>query len=187
VTKETAEALRDHFLGWQCRVRQIAMRQQGGRPSPGMQPRVLTAAGHVRSPALTVLIVPKEPLEATTFFRFQVQKTHDPRDIYERGLAFLQGDYFQRPKAFSDRLTAVLAGDSGLAAALVRDVACVLEFHEFRQRYRLRCAVVALSPGDPVREASVWHNRIFNPSLPDAAQVLAFQPDWESAEGYPPP
>ena len=92
------DALRDHFLGWQCRIRQIAMRQDGGRPSPGMRPRVLTTAGRELSPALTVLIVPKEPEESTAFFRFQVQKSRDPRDIYERGLAFLQADYFQQPK-----------------------------------------------------------------------------------------
>ena len=34
-----ADRIRDHFLGWQCRIRQIAMRQEGGRPSPGMRPR----------------------------------------------------------------------------------------------------------------------------------------------------
>ena len=71
-------------------------------------------AGRELAPALTVLIVPKEPAESTAFFRFQVLKTQDPRDVYERGLAFLQADYFQQPKSFSDRLTAVLAG--GLVA-----------------------------------------------------------------------
>ena len=32
--------IRDHFLGWQCRVRQLAMRQAGGRPTSGMRPEV---------------------------------------------------------------------------------------------------------------------------------------------------
>jgi hypothetical protein len=37
----TAEAaLRDHFLGWQCRIRQYAVRHGGGRPSSGMRPSV---------------------------------------------------------------------------------------------------------------------------------------------------
>ncbi len=39
--------IRDHFLAWQCRIRQMAMREQGGRPSPGMRPRVLTVAGRI--------------------------------------------------------------------------------------------------------------------------------------------
>ena len=45
MSKSSVRALRDHFLAWQCRIRQIAMRQDGGRPSPGMRPRVLDAIG----------------------------------------------------------------------------------------------------------------------------------------------
>lgn len=181
----SSDALRDHFLGWQCRIRQIAMRQDGGRPSAGMRPRVLTFAGRELSPALTVLLVPKESEESTAFFRFQVQKSHDARDVYERGLAFLQADYFQQPKSFDGRLTAVLAGDSTMAATLVDDAACVLEFEQFSQRYRLPCALTVLPPGDPAREASIWHNRLFNPALPDDVQVLAFRPDWAKSEAWP--
>ena len=163
------------------------MRQDGGRPSPGMRPRVLATTGREITPALTILIVPREPEESTTLFRFQVQKTNDPRDIYERGLALLQADYFQLPKTFSDQMTAVLTADSAVAAALLSEHACVLEFDQFRQRYRLPCVVTALPSGDPVREASIWHNRIFNPSLPDDVQVIAFQPDWAMAQARPGP
>ena len=65
----------DQFLGWQCLIRQSAMREDGGRPSPGMRPRVLDTAGRELAPALTVLLIPKEPEESTAFFRFQVMKT----------------------------------------------------------------------------------------------------------------
>ncbi len=73
-----AKTLRDDFLAWQCRIRQIAMRQDGGRPSPGMRPRVRDRSGRELSPALTVLIVPRDPAESTDFFRFQVMKTARP-------------------------------------------------------------------------------------------------------------
>jgi hypothetical protein len=182
----SAEALRDYFLGWQCRIRQIAMRQDGGRPSPGMRPRVLTPAGDELVPALTVLIVPKEPEESTAFFRFQVQKTHDPRDVYERGLAYLQADHFQQPGTFSDELTAALPKSSALAAALLSAGACILAFEQFRQSYRLPCTVRALPAAHPAREATLWHNRLFNPTLPDTMQVLAFRPDWANGEAEPP-
>jgi hypothetical protein len=182
-----AEELRDHFLGWQCRIRQIAMRRDGGRPSPGMCPRVLATAGREVAPALTVLLIPKQPVESTAFFRFQVQKSVDPREIYERSLAFLQADYFQQPKDFSDRLTAALAPDSRVAARLLEDATCVLEFDQFRQFYRLPCAVFALPFGDPARDATLWHNRTFNPALPDGVHVLAFRPDWAKAEARPGP
>jgi hypothetical protein len=187
VVKAPAQKLRDHFLGWQCRIRQIAMRQDGGRPSPGMRPRVLDSVGREIAPALTVLIVPKESAETTALFRFQVQKTSDPKDVYERGLALLQADYFQQPETFSDRLTALLPGGSALATTLLAERACILEFDQFRQSYRLPSRISALPSGDPTREATIWHNRLFNPSLPDDVQVLAFRPDWDLAEATPAP
>jgi hypothetical protein len=185
--KAPAQKLRDHFRAWQCRVRQIAMRQDGGRPSPGMRPRVLDTAGREIAPALTVLIVPKDSAETTALFRFQVQKTSDPKDVYERGLALLQADYFQQPETFSDRLTALLPGGSALSTTLLAERACILEFDQFRQIYRLPSKVSSLPSGDPAREATIWHNRLFNPSLPDDVQVLAFRPDWDLAEATPAP
>jgi hypothetical protein len=179
--------IRDHFLGWQCRIRQIAMRQDGGRPSPGMQPRVLSAAGHELSSALTMLILPKDTAESTAFFRFQVQRSRDPREIYERGLAYLQAGYFQRPEDFDDRLTAVLPGGSLASAALSDAGRCILEFDQFRQFYRLPAGVEPLPSGDSAREATLWRNRVFNPELPDDVEVLAFQPDWATAEARPGP
>jgi hypothetical protein len=177
-----AKTFRDDFLAWQCRIRQFAMRQDGGRPSPGMRPRVRDRSGQELSPALTVLIVPRDPAESTDFFRFQVLKTADPRDLYERALTYLQADYFQRPGEFGDVLTAALPPNSELAAKLIGDGRCLLEFDQFSQRYRLPCAAFATDPGEAIREATLWHNRLFNPSLPDDVLVLGFRPDWRSAE-----
>ena len=177
-----AKTLREDFLAWQCRMRQIAMRQDRGRPSPGMRPRLRDASGRELAPALTVLIVPRDPTESTDFFRFQVLKTPDPRDLYERALTYLQADYFQQPAEFGDVLTAVLPAKSELAARLIRDGRCVLEFAQFSQSYRLPCAAFAAEPDEAIRESTLWHNRLFNPSLPDDVLVLGFRPDWKSAE-----
>jgi hypothetical protein len=155
------------------------MREQGGRPSPGMRPRVLDTSGRELAPALTVLLIRKDPEESTAFFRFQVMKTADPRDIYERALAYLQADYFQAPDRFRDRLVTVLPADSSLAGALLDAGSCVLEFD---QRYRISCEVRAVKSGSQIREAAIWHNRLFNPSLPDTVKVIAFRPDWTAAE-----
>jgi hypothetical protein len=179
--KSSAKQLRDQFLAWQCRIRQIAMREDGGRPSPAMRPRLLDHAGREMVPALTVLLVPRDPAESTAFFRFQVMRSADPRDLYERALSFLQADYFQRPGEFSDRLLAVLPKDSSLVAALLAQRSCILVFDQFSQTYRLPGAAFALKPRDPYREAAIWHNRLFNPALPETAHVIAFQPDWASA------
>jgi hypothetical protein len=181
VKKTSAQALREDFLAWQCRIRQIAMRQDGGRPSPGMRPRVLDASGRAAADALTVLLVPQKPEESTAFFRFQVMRTPDPRDLYERGLAHLQAEYFQTPATFSDTMLAVFSKDSEVAASLIAGGQCTLEFEQFSQSYRLPCKVRVLKPGDAYRDAAIWHNRLFNPALPETVHVLAFQPDWASA------
>jgi hypothetical protein len=180
--KPAAKALRDKFLAWQCRIRQIAMRQDGARPSPGMRPRLLDISGRELAQALTVLLLPRNPAESTAFFRFQVLRSPDPRDVYERALTYLQADYFQKPESFSDRLMAVLPERSPIAAALTAQAQCMLLFDQFSQAYRLPCTVAALRSGDPAREAAIWHNRLFNPALPETVHVVAFQPDWASAE-----
>ena len=157
------------------------MREEGGRPRPGMRPRVLDISGGEISPALTVLMIPKEPEESTAFFRYQVMKTPDPRAVYERALIFLQADYFQDPDAFGDRLVSVLSAGAALAALLLAEGECILVFEQGRQRYRLPCKVSELKPGSAAREAAIWHNRLFNPALPDTVHVLEFKPDWTSA------
>ena len=184
---QSPKKIRDHFLAWQCRIRQSAMREHGGRPSPGMRPRVVDIEGRELAPALTVLLIPKEPEESTAFFRFQVMKTPDPRDVYERALTFLQADYFQAPEAFSDRMVTVLPRDAALAAALLDEGACTLEFVQSRQSYRIAAEVRALKSGHAAREAAIWHNRLFNPALPDNVHVLEFRPDWLSVEADPAP
>ena len=181
--KPPAQSLKDQFLAWQCRIRQIAMREDGGRPSPGMRPRLLDARGREMAQALTVLIVPRDPSESTDFFRFQAMKTADPRDLYERALAYLQADYFQKPEAFSEELLAVLPNGSDVAAALSAAGSCVLEFEQFSQAYRLPSSVRELRRNDPAREAAIWHNRVFNPALPETVHVVALKPDWASATG----
>ena len=96
------------------------MREEGGPP---VSRHAAAGSGCVwleMAPALTVLMVPKEPDESTAFFRYQVMKTPDPRTVYERALTFLQADYFQDPDAFSDRLLAVLSPGSSRRGIAVR-------------------------------------------------------------------
>jgi hypothetical protein len=182
VSKTAPKRLRDKFLDWQCNIRQAAMRVDDGRPSPGMRPRLLDAGGEELAPALTVLLVPKAPKNCTAFFRFQVMKSADPRETYEKTLRFLQADYYQDSNAFNDRLLATLAPDAPFADALMSVKRCVLDFAEGRLAYRLPCKVKALKHGNADRDAAIWHNRVFNPALPDSVHVLAFDPDWASAQ-----
>jgi hypothetical protein len=182
MTRSKAKKMRDNFLAWQCRIRQIAMREQGGRPSPGMRPRLLDRAGRELMPALTVLLLPRDSSESTAFFCFQAMRSTDPRDVYERGLRFLQADFFQQPETFSDLLLAVLPENSEIVAAFAAHSACSLEFEQFSQSWLLPANAHILQADDPAREAAIWHNRLFNPALPETVHVVAFEPNWASAK-----
>ena len=183
--KSSRKTLRDAFLAWQCHIRQTAMRMDDGRPSAGMRPRLFDAGGAELAPALTVLLLPKEPEESTAFLRFQVMKSADPRETYEKALLFLRSDYFQEPEAFSGRLLATLPADSPLADALIAARRCILDFAQGRTGYRLPCKVKALKADDAARAAAIWHNRVFNPALPETVHVFVFAPDWASARAAP--
>jgi hypothetical protein len=183
LTRAAADLLRAEFVGWQCRLRQLAARQDGGRPSSGMRPRITTIAGDEVAAAVVVLISEIEPENSTQQFRFQYLRTQDPNERYDKVLEFLQGPYFQQPAAFSDVLTALFAEGSAVATTLVEHRRCVMEFEQFSQSYRIPCSVTRLSPAHPRHQATYWHNRLFNEHLPTGVEVLAFTPDWAHAAG----
>lgn len=152
-----------------------------------MRPRLLSAEGHELSPGLSIVIVPEAPHESTEFFRFQILKTHDPRQVYEKGLTYLQATHFQKPNSFSDRLTALFSKDAELPKHLLAEGRCILEFAQFSQSYRLDCKIEVLDYDDDAAQATIWHNRLFNPNLPAEIQILAFSPDWGVSEADPAP
>ena len=80
VRLESAQrAIRDHFLGWQCRLRQHAVRHREGRPSPGMCPDILLADKAVAFAQVVVLLLPVEPSLVTAEWRHMVRRTKDPK------------------------------------------------------------------------------------------------------------
>lgn len=186
VRLEAAQAqMRQRFLGWQCRLRQLAVRQADGRPTSGMRPSVgLEPAGESLG-EITVLIVKSEPEEVTAQFRHLVRKTHDPAERLQGALKHLQAAYYQRPLEFADEMTALFGPDSALAERLVAAGACRLDFEQYRQRYRIPCSVRDLPEADRAFQATYWHNSLFNPNLPAGVRVLGFKPHWSHAEAEP--
>ncbi|MGE0210966.1 MAG: hypothetical protein AB7S41_04660 [Parvibaculaceae bacterium] len=181
------DQMRKAFFGWQCRIRQIAMREHGGRPLPAMQPRAMLRSGETVIEAMTIVLLPKRPAEATAFLRFQVQKTPDPARAYEAALGYLQAEHYRDPEAFAPEMTAVFPVGSGIAATLAGARRCLLEFEQWSQRFRFTAAVRELPAAAPTRTFTLAHNRIFNPNLPAAALVLGFKPDWKTAQADPLP
>ena len=207
------ERLRDGFLHWQCRIRQIAMRKHGGRPTSGMTPLVFAVPGPapVRSSTplpgsgaepvvptadfprgaglaarIVTVLCKRAEHSATMELRQMVRRTHDPAERRETALEFFAEWYYQAPREFSDTLTATFPSDSRTAARLLEGRECRLGFEQFSQRYLLHCTVRRLSGNDPLREAAFWHNLLFNPRLPADCFVLGFEPDWARSRAEPP-
>lgn len=180
------DALKGHFLGWQCRLRQLAVREAGGRPTGGMRPLVQLPDEADRGYEITVLIVKQFPEDSTAQFRHLARRTHDPAERYKKAIEHLAAAYYQRPEEFSDELTALFAPGARLTERLLDAGNCRLGFEQYSQRYLLPCRTRALAESEPAYQATYWHNILFNAAIPAGAQILGFQPDWATAEADPP-
>lgn len=177
--------MRDHFLGWQCRLRQFSVREGNGRPSSGMQPDIALPGG-TGFEGVTLLVVRQDPTIHNQEFRHMVRRTRDPKQRYDSAVKYLSSNYYQHPDEFSDRLTALFSGDSKAAASMLDAGAVTLLFAEKNQSYRIPAEVRRLTEPDPAWQATYWHNHLFNPRMPAEIAVLQFVPDWAHATAEPP-
>jgi hypothetical protein len=183
----TNNELRVYFLGWQCRIRQMSVRDYGGAPLPGMRPRLLARSGEELMSAVTLLVLPKAPQASTAYFKFQLQRTHDHAAARAAGVSYLAADYFQEPELFTDEMTALFEPGSRIAKRIVALGECLLDFEQYAQRFTMFCRARVVKPKEPFHQATLWHNRLFNPNLPNDAVVLGFKPDWKNVHAEPMP
>lgn len=176
------ETIREQFLAWQCRLRQLSVRKHDGQPQPGMMPRFSRDDGSLLAERITVLIVHDDPEASTAEFSHIVKRSHDPQVRVTDAIKLLSNVHYQYPGDFSDRMTALFGENSGLAATLLEAGGGRLEFSQFGQTFDIRCAVSVLAKDDPAWQATFWHNHMFNPAIPESAVILAFTPDWSNGK-----
>jgi hypothetical protein len=179
--------LRDSFMRWQCRVRQIMMRDGQGRPGEAIMP-ALTLAGAAAPIGHIITLMSKAPqYSRTPEMRHMVRKTNDPALRREAALTFFSEFYYQKAAEFSDTLTATFPPESP-GAAQIREAVCVtLTFAAYNQRYDLECRVLTLAGHNPLHQATYWHNLLFNPGLAADTIILGFEPDWARSSANPSP
>jgi len=179
-------ALKDGFLRWQCRVRMMAMRNRQGRPDDAIMPDVyLSKGGEPLGRIITVLS--KSPLYSKTpELRHMVQRTNDPAQRREKAVQLFCETYFQKPREFTDVLTASFVGKSGAVQQMLATKRVMLRFSAYNQTFQLACNVFELESGDPLYQATWWHNHLFNPDMSSSAVVLAFAPVWLESVAEPP-
>lgn len=177
--------LKNAFLKWQCRVRQIAMRDTDGRPDDSIMPAVfLPDASEPFGHIITLLNkLPEHSL--TSELRHMAQKTNDRAQTRDQALRFLSATYYQKHKEFSEILTATFPPASPGADTLVSAGKCRLVFFAYAQKFDLTCDVQRRVKHDPLYIATIAHNRLFNPDIHPETEVLGFQPDWDASTSEP--
>lgn len=176
------------FLKWQCRVRQIAVREHAGRPDESISPTAELPCGSARFQSIVTVICRKPEFSKAPELMHIAKRTNDPAQRLAEALKFLAAEHYQQPSNFSDTLVASFSPRSTAAAWMAEAGSCTLEFRAYAQRYRFSCAIRQLEVGDPIREEAWWHNLMFNRGLRPDAVMLGFDPDWHGsiAETVPP-
>ena len=101
--------LRLAFLRWQCRVRQMSMRDQDGRPDDAIMPAVILpgqpdAMGHI------ITVMNKSPgYSVTPELEHMAAKTNDPAQRRQNAIQFLSSSYYQKAAEFSEFMEEISA------------------------------------------------------------------------------
>ena len=177
--------IQNHFIGWQCRVRQYAMRNGEGRPTPGMRPDVLLENGKEVASAVTLLLVPDLLQDSIRQFRFMALKTQDSQERYKKAIQLLSSTFYQNVENFSGLMTGVFSMNSKTVNRLTKNQQCVLEFDYQQQKIRFLADIKVLLKKNPEYEFTYWHNFLFNPYLSPDVTVLSFEPDWSNSSADP--
>ena len=177
--------IQNHFIGWQCRVRQYAMRNDEGRPTPGMRPDVLLEDGKEVASAVTLLLVPDLLQDSIRQFRFMALKTQDPQERYKKAVQLLSASFYQNVEQFSGLLTGLFSRSSETVKMLVKKRRCVLKFDYQQQSYRIPASLKDFPKEEQAYEFTYWHNFLFNPHLSPDVIVLGFEPDWSDSSADP--
>ena len=110
--------LRLAFLKCQCRVRQLSMRDNAGRPDDAITPD-LYLAGEDDALGAVITILNKSPgYSVTPEMQHMAAKTNDPAQRRETALTFFSATYYQKASEFSDILTATFPPESPGAAQI---------------------------------------------------------------------
>jgi len=173
------------FLKWQCRVRQMAMRDNFGRPDDAITP-ALFLPGETEAMGHIITLLNKTPgYSVTPELQHMARKTNDPAQRRDQALRFFSATYYQKAAEFSDILTATFPPQSPGAAKIREAETVQLRFDAYAQIFDLSCKVWKLASHNPLHQATMAHNLLFNPTLPPDTEVLGFEPDWDASTSDP--
>jgi len=173
------------FLRWQCRTRQLSMRDNHGKPDDAVMP-ALTLNGETEPMGHIITVMSKWGFYSKTpELTHMAKRTNDPAQRRDKALEFFSSTYYQKAHEFSDVLTATFPPDSAGAAQIEQAGRCKLAFDAYNQRFTLECKVSRLANNHALYQSTWWHNVLFNPQLSPDTIVLGFEPDWRASDAEP--
>jgi hypothetical protein len=146
-----------------------------------MCPQLLDSAERPIASSIKVLLARSDAAATAKLFEFQVRRTEDPLERYEKAVTALSAEYYQQPRNFNGVMTGLFSVDGTLLQQLLGSRQCLLIFTEHTHGYRVPCDVTKLARQDPLFQLTYWHNAMFNHHLPPQIAVAAFVPDWSHA------
>ena len=137
-----SDALRNHFLGWQCRIRQNAIREEDGRPPEGGCPDLSLPGGTGAKVKIVTLINKADPKEQIAEFAHLYKKQTEPNERLQKIVQTLSAAHYQQPKTFSEEMTALFVPGSSIPEQVLAKGQAFLEFQQYNQSlYHLLCDV----------------------------------------------
>ena len=181
-----SDALRNHFLGWQCRIRQNAIREEDGRPPEGGCPDLSLPGGTGAKVKIVTLINKADPKEQIAEFAHLYKKQTEPNERLQKIVQTLSAAHYQQPKTFSEEMTALFVPGSTIPEQVLAKGQAFLEFKQYNQSYKLLCDVRNLAVDSDGYQITFWHNKLFNPKLTNKPTILGFKPIWYQSSSEPP-
>ena len=173
--------IKKSFIKWQCRVRQIAMRDNGGKPDEGIMPSLRLLSSDTTKGSVITLIHKRHEFSVTKELIHMAKKTLDPAQRRDQAIRFFSATYYQKYAEFSDILTATFQPNSSIVRKIIQSKSCFLTFDAFSQQYDIKCEVRSLDKDDSLYGSTIAHNSLFNPYLHPETEVLAFEPNWKES------
>ena len=172
----------EKFMKFQCRARQMIMRDNLGRPDDSITPTIYLKENTKPITKIITLIHKLPEYSALSELMHIARKTNDPSQRRDQAVKLLSASYYQKHREFTDVLTATFTPNSNLAETLISEGSCRLLFDAYSHKFESTFTVNKLERSEFLFRSTIIHNQLFNPNLHPETIILSFSPVWEENE-----
>ena len=178
-TRTIVPSEQERFIKFQCRARQMIMRDNFGKPDESIIPKLYLSDQKDPVCRIITLIHKLPEFSLISELKHIAKKTNDPSQRREQAVKLLSSSYYQKHKEFSDILTATFVPDSQIAETLVAESSCRLLFNAFSHNFDINFNLLKLDNSEFLYHSTISHNQLFNINIHPKTIVLSFTPQWK--------